>query len=247
MTAAENILWQSFLQEKTADRREHLVTSYTPLVRQIVRRFSQSTDDQEHVLDAGDLTQAGMMGLLDAIERFDPARGVKFETFAFTRIYGAIQDELRKIDWVPRSERKRLRTADEIFQHLNTSGGDEQEVQRFASERSLSTEDYYTLAGESTHDRTDPNTRPSQEALENMPGDGTESPFEQTQKDELYKRLYAAVTELPKRERLVVTLHYFEGIKFTAIAKVLKMSESRVSQIHASVIKQLRDVCADTM
>lgn len=238
-------MWEQFIREKSPDMREKLVASYSPLVRQIVRRFTHSTENQEQILDAGDLTQAGMMGLLNAIERFDPARGVRFETFAFTRIYGSIQDELRKIDWVPRSERRRLRRAEEVYQHLNTVGGDEREVTKYAAERSLSMDDYYQLAGESAYKRNDPNARPPRETLENLPGDGSESPFAQMQKDEVYQKLYEAVTGLPKRERLVVTLHYFEGVRFAVIAKALKMSESRVSQIHSSVIKKLREVCQD--
>jgi len=245
MNEDETKLWEMYVRERSPEQRERLVLVYTDLVKRTVRRFVTGAGLDENVLESADLGQAGMMGLLDAIEKFDPTRGVKFETYALQRIHGAIQDQLRTIDWLPRSERKRRRLSEDVAQHLQSSGGDEKAVKNFVEQRSLSPEQYYSLARDPAHEGSEGFSRIGLEELDEIPAEGEVNPLDQTQRDETYNRLFAFVNGLPKRERLIITLHYYEGLKFITIAKVLKMSESRVSQIHATVIKQLREACAD--
>lgn len=220
--------WRDYRTTKSGELKSKLFNSYLGLVRVVLRRFGNSFTQREGVLEREDLLQAGMIGLLEAIERYDPDRGFKFETYAVSRIHGAMQDELRRIDWLPRSERKRLREA--------AQGDGENTEQSFRSARfpNASAENIVLTreALDSLHEYAVSNDF----QLE----DTSPSIAEQLNHEQIRSRVADQIEALPERERLIITLYYYEEMKFKEIGEILGVSESRVSQIHATVLAQIR-------
>jgi RNA polymerase sigma factor for flagellar operon FliA len=247
MQEALRVLWENYGRSKSAEEKGRLMMAYSHIVRFVVQRFTVSPMTAKSPLEKNDLTQIGMLGLMDAIERYDPARGAKFETYATLRIQGTIQDELRKLDWVPRSDRKKMRDSEDVLHHFENNNGNQSAVSRYAKEHSLSQDDYYSIARHGNALRVEADLHQGKEDVEDIATEEVAEPPDLMHDDELKNKLTAEITKLPRRERLVIVLHYYEGLKFTAIAKVLDLSESRVSQIHAAVIAGLKKQCADLL
>src|SRR5512133_964986 len=225
-------LWKRYKQDGDASARERLVVAYSPMVKFVAGRLGAGLPS--HVEDS-DLISYGLMGLIGAIERFEPERGIKFETFAMTRIRGAIIDELRSLDWVPRSVRSRAREIEEAQQKL------EHELQRAPSEQELAAklglseeelqEPLLEIANSSVYaldERwaiSDPSAADPQAALDTT---------------EVKDRLAEAIASLPEREQLVVALYYYEGLTLREIGEVLGVTESRVSQLHTKAVMRLK-------
>jgi RNA polymerase sigma factor for flagellar operon FliA len=226
---------------RSPELRRQILSSYIGLVKAVVHKFAVASSYGSSVINEDDLAQVGMMGLLDAIDRFDPTRGVKFETYAITRIRGSIQDELRRVDWVPRSVREKVRRADRIVQQLECGCGTTASVEQIATRLAMSVDEYQALMGahSSIHEFVGPGIE-SEDIINNLPTDEGTDPFEQLSADEARKILLDAVEELPEQDRLILALYYYEEFTFKEIANVLKLSESRVFQKHASVLVKLR-------
>jgi len=239
-------LWRRYKQAGDTAARERLVVAYSPLVKFVAGRLGAGLPS--HVEDA-DLISYGLMGLIGAIERFEPERGIKFETFAMTRIRGAIIDELRSLDWVPRSVRSRARSIEAAQSKL------EHELQRAPSEAELASS--LELSEEELQSSLLEISNSSVYALDELwtisdsSGDQVslldtisdpraEDPQESLASSEVKDRLTEAVASLPEREQLVVALYYYENLTLREIGEVLGVTESRVSQLHTKAVMRLK-------
>ncbi|MFN2468289.1 MAG: RNA polymerase sigma factor WhiG [Gaiellaceae bacterium] len=238
-------LWLEFRQTRDKVLRDRLILSYAPLVKFVAGRLGSGLP--AHV-DEGDLVSYGLLGLMSAIERYDPERDVKFETYALARIKGSIIDELRAMDWVPRSVRSRAREIERAMAQLEAKLHRAPTDEELAAKLGCSEED---LAG-SLNDIG----RSSIAALDELwtvsaGGDqialidtieDTTGPEPQAAlaKTELKEALADAISRLPEREKLVVTLYYYEELTLREIGEVLGVTESRVSQLHTKAVLRLK-------
>jgi RNA polymerase sigma factor for flagellar operon FliA len=239
-------LWRRYKEDGDQSARERLVVAYSPMVKFVAGRLGAGLPS--HVEDA-DLISYGLMGLIGSIERFEPERGIKFETFAMTRIRGAIIDELRSLDWVPRSVRSRAREIEAAQAKL------EHELQRVPTEAELaaklgsSEEDLQTslleIANSSVYALDElwsvrDSSGDQVSLLDTIADDGAADPQEALATSEVKDRLTEAIASLPEREQLVVALYYYENLTLREIGEVLGVTESRVSQLHTKAVMRLR-------
>ncbi len=240
-------LWASFKSQGDADTRERLILHYSPLVKYVAGRVGAGLPRS---VDQNDLASYGLFGLIDAIDKFEPDRGFKFETYAINRIKGAILDELRALDWVPRSVRSRARrietavvdlehqlqrtpTEDEIAGAIEMSVGELNDALAEIGRSGIAALDEFVSGDSQTS---------MGEMLADPQGVSPESAF---QTEETRLGLVDAINRLPDRERLVVTLYYYEGMTLAEIGDVLGVTESRVCQIHAKTMMSLRNRLGD--
>lgn len=240
-------LWVSFKDNGDLSTRERLIIHYSPLVKYVAGRVGAGLPRS---VDQGDLASYGLFGLIDAIDRFEPERGFKFETYAINRIKGAILDELRALDWVPRSVRSRARrietgiteleyklhrspTENELAAHVDMEIDELREALAEIGRSGIAALDEF-VSGESSTSMG--------EMIADASGVSPESAF---QAEETRRGLVDAVNRLPHRERLVVTLYYYEGMTLAEIGDVLGVTESRVCQIHAKTMMSLRNRLGD--
>ena len=228
--------WTEYLAAPTREARDRLVVRYTPLVRVVAHRVLVGLPT--HV-DHADLTQSGIFGLIDAIERFDPQRCPRFESFAVQRIRGAILDELRAQDWVPRTVRGRVRELERAQERL------ERQLQRAATDREIAAEMQLPLREVQGLIRQVQVV--SVEALDEIGGgvadlfaDAAPDPMSVVQARETMRQLNAAVAGLSERDRTVVQLYYLENRTLAEIGRLLGVTESRVCQLHARLVERLR-------
>lgn len=244
-------LWKDYEKSKDAKIKEQLITNYVSLVKYVAGRMLISLPPS---VELGDLEGAGVMGLIDAIDRFDPHYGVKFESFAIPRIKGAILDELRKLDWVPRSVRSKARELERVIHTIeNEKGGpatDEEIVERL----NVTMEEYYNLLKDigvssllSLDDRITDQDGGEANLLEVIEDDRVEHPVEALGREELKELLIHAIDDLPETERLVIALYYYEELTLHEIGQVLQLSESRISQIHTKTILSLKAKLREAM
>jgi RNA polymerase sigma factor for flagellar operon FliA len=245
-------IWADFKSTGSGEARELLILHYAPLVKYVASRVATGLPAS---VEQADLVSYGMFGLIDALEKFELDRGIKFETYAIPRIRGAIIDELRSLDWVPRSVRfkhrefekayaevesrlKRAPTDREIAEHLGISLGELHDIVTQISSVSILALDEPVSVGS---DRGE--TISLMDTLTDVAhGDLIEG----LEGDEMRAMLSAAINQLSDREKIVVTLYYFEGLTLSEIGDVLGVTESRVCQIHTKAVGQLRIRLTDT-
>jgi RNA polymerase sigma factor for flagellar operon FliA len=239
-------LWKRYKSSGDERARERLVVAYAPLAKYVAGRLSVNLPG--HV-DEADLISYGLTGLISAIERFDLEREIKFETYAITRIRGAIIDELRTLDWVPRSVRARAREIERANQKL------EARLQRAPTDEEMATELEITVAefneslvqiSTSTLVALDElwNTNDadgdSVSLLDTIADRGAADPEAEVDQGELRDRIADSIGALPEREKLVIALYYYENLTLREIGEVLGVTESRVSQLHTKAVLRLR-------
>ena len=222
--------------------QERLLLEHLPAVRFLARRIHERLP--QHV-DLEDLVSAGVVGLMDAFTKFDPHKQVQFRSYAQFRIRGAILDSLRVLDWSPRDLRRKGRAAEEAVRALTARLGRVPAEIEIAAEMGLSLEEYQSLLGElkgleigTLH--AEHNEDSGEEEIAYIPGRPEEDPLFRCLRGELQAKLSNAIGQLPERERLVMTLYYFEELTMREIGLALNVVESRVSQIHASAVVHLR-------
>jgi RNA polymerase sigma factor for flagellar operon FliA len=235
MQHIQESIWEEYARTQNPSLKRDIVTAYIPLVKYVVGKMGTPASQVDSVVKEGDLIQFGMLGLLEAVERYQPARGVKFETYAIPRIRGMVQDELRKLDWVPRSVRRKSRLADRITQEAETLV-----TGTIAEKLSISEEDLRELMDEVHRVSPEPQREREGYSLDEIPSD-EEDQLEHLGDQEARAMLMGLIEHLPDRQRLVVTLYYYENLTFKEIAGVLGLSDSRVFQIHATVLRDLRE------
>jgi RNA polymerase sigma factor FliA len=227
--------------------QERLLLEHLPIVRFLARRIHERLP--QHV-DIEDLVSAGVVGLMDALTKFDPEKKVQFRSYAQFRIRGAILDSLRTLDWGPRDLRRKGRAAEEAIRLLTARLGRSPGESEIATEMGVSLEDYQSLLGDlkgleigTLH--VEHNEDSGEEELAYIPGRPEEDPLFCCLRGELQDKLTEAIECLPERERLVMTLYYFEELTMREIGLALGVVESRVSQIHASAVVHLRGALQD--
>jgi RNA polymerase sigma factor for flagellar operon FliA len=238
-------LWQEFKATGSRDARDRLIVHYSPLVKYVAGRVAVGLPQS---IEQADLVSYGIFGLMDALEKFDLERQIKFETYAITRIKGAIIDELRSIDWVPRSVRAKARAVETAFAALEASLGRTPSDAEVAAEMGVSEDDLQDIYNQvsfvglvaldevlSGSDKRDG----SATLGETIPDKG-EGPAAVYEVEEMKQILAGAINRLGDREKIVLTLYYYEGLTLAEIGQVLGVTESRVCQIHTKSILQLR-------
>jgi len=246
LVAGETLsLWQEYRQTGDRALRDRLILTYAPLVKFVAGRLGATLPS--HV-DEQDLVSYGLLGLIGAIERFDPDREIKFETYAIARIKGAIIDELRSLDWVPRSVRTRAREIERAIAELERTlmrAPSDVEIADKVGITGLELEESLTEISRTSIAALDELWSPSGsgdqvsliDTIEDQSGPNPEVSLEQT---ELKEALGEAISRLPEREKLVVTLYYYEELTLREIGEVLGVTESRVSQLHTKAVLRLK-------
>jgi RNA polymerase sigma factor for flagellar operon FliA len=226
---------------------ERVLLEHLPIVRFLARRIHERLP---HHVDIEDLVSAGVVGLMDAFQKFDPAKKVQFRSYAQFRIRGAILDSLRTLDWSPRELRRKGRAVEEAVRALTGRIGRAPGEAEVAAEMGLELEEYQQLLGDlkgleigTLH--VEHNEDSGEEELAYVPGRPEEDPLFRCLKGEMVERLGEAITRLPERERLVMTLYYYEELTMREIGLALGVVESRVSQVHASAVVHLRAALKD--
>lgn len=237
-------LWYSYKKTKDIAARDQLLDEYISLVKYVAGRLALNLPSN---VETGDLESFGFFGLLDAIDKFDESRNIKFETYASTRIRGSIIDGLRSIDWVPRSTRSKARTLESRINGLINELGRNPSDDEVAAALGLSSERYYELLNEVkgvnlfSLDET-VTTEKAGDSLKilDLVVDQEKVPDQRILQNESIEELAEAVSGLNEREQLVLALYYNEELTLKEIGHVLEVSESRVSQIHTKAILTLR-------
>jgi RNA polymerase sigma factor FliA len=244
-------LWRRYKGDGDERARERLVVAYSPLVKYVSGRMASGLP--AHV-DEADLISYGLVGLINAIERFEPARAIKFETYAMTRVKGAMIDELRTLDWVPRSVRSRARqieranaklehtlqrapTDEEMAAELELSVQEFQDALLQISTSSIAALDELWTVGDSSGDQVS--------LLDTLTDENAPDPAAVMDQTELKERIADAIRRLPEREQLVIALYYYENLTLREIGEVLSVTESRVSQLHTKAVLRLRSRLGD--
>lgn len=241
-----NELWRLYKEEGDPQARDRLILNYAPLVKYVAGRMG--TNFPSHV-DESDLVSYGLLGLIGALERFEPSRNIKFETYAIARIKGSILDELRSLDWVPRSVRSMARqiekssaslenklhrapTDDELAKDLNLSKDEFQEaLTRISNSSIVALEELWTISGTGTE---------SVALIDTIEDRQSKDPAVVVDVNDVKDRLAQAIANLPEREKVVIALYYYEGLTLREIGEVLGVTESRVSQLHTKAILRLK-------
>jgi RNA polymerase sigma factor for flagellar operon FliA len=238
-------LWIEFKATGDERAREGLILHYSPLVKFVAGRVGAGLPKN---VDHSDLVSYGTFGLIDAVDKFEPERGFKFETYAVNRIKGAILDELRALDWVPRSVRARAREIQRTMAELN------HRLQRTPTEEEVAEEmevPLDTLRGHlgeianlgfvALDELLNPSENASGSMTDVLPDSGAIDPSGSFEKEETRYMLADSINRLPDRERLVLTLYYYEGLTLAEIGGVLNVTESRICQIHTKAVMSLRN------
>jgi RNA polymerase sigma factor for flagellar operon FliA len=245
-------LWRRYKATGDTHARERLVVAYSPLVKYVAGRMASGLP--AHVEEA-DLISYGLVGLISAIERFDLEREIKFETYAITRIKGAIIDELRSLDWVPRSVRAKAReiekantklehqlqrapTDEEMAKELGVGVDDFQESLLQISNSTVAALDELWSVGDSSGDAVS--------LLDTLTDENAPDPAAVMDQTDLKDRVADAIARLPEREKLVVALYYYENLTLREIGEVLGVTESRISQLHTKAVLRLRSRLLET-
>src|SRR5687768_1694488 len=245
-------LWREFKTTGEEKLRERLILHYSPLVKYVAGRVGVGLPPN---IEQADLVSYGIFGLIDAIEKFDLSRAIKFETYAISRIKGAIIDELRAIDWIPRSVRYKAREVEKAYAALEAKLFRTPTEQEVAAELNISLEDLHQIfsqvsfvnvvaldellsAGGEKGDKLS--------LVDTLEDTKAEDPVQAFESEETKYLLAKAINTLPEREKIVVTLYYYEGLTLAEIGQVLGVTESRICQMHTKAVLQLRGKLADS-
>jgi RNA polymerase sigma factor for flagellar operon FliA len=228
-----------------AAQREALILEHTPLIRYVAGRVAMRLPP--HV-PLEDLYSAGVLGLIDAVDKFDPRQNVKFKTYAEFRIRGAILDELRAMDWVPRSVRRKSSKLEDAYHTIQNQLGRAASDEEVASALGVSLDEFFHLLDEvkgvnllSLDDQNNLlGQLDSDQVLEALGREDNEDPLTQLGLAELRRQVAAAIEGLPEKEKLVVSLYYYDELTMREIGEVLGYTESRISQMHTKAILRLR-------
>ena len=242
---SEQELWKKYKKHKDPQIRDLFVKQYAPLVKYVAGKVAIG---MPHNVEFDDLVGFGVFGLFDAIEKFDPDKHVKFKTYAVTRIRGAIFDELRAIDWVPRSVRQKSRNLEETIRHLESQLGRVASDTEIAKAMNISMPDFQklilTISGTSilslndVWNASDDNDKIS--IVDSIESPSSLNPDTIVEKEEIKRVIIEAIHELPEKEKKVLVLYYYEDLTLKEIGEVLGVTESRISQLHTKAIMRLR-------
>ncbi len=242
-------LWSEFKRTGAQTLRNQLIIYYSPFVKYVAGRVLAGLPRH---FDEEDLVSYGIIGLIDAIERFEPDRNLRFETYAIPRIKGAIIDELRSIDWVPRSVRTKARAVEQAVTHLEATLRRTPNEVEVAAELEMTVGEFHkamrkiSSVGMMALDEVLRGGERSERSTlgETLP-DGGHGPVDTFEAKESKEALIRAVDGMPEREKTVLMMYYYDGLTLTEIGDVLGVTESRVCQIHTKALRQLRSKLSD--
>lgn len=228
----------------TPEQKDKLILEYAPLIKFIAQKIAVRLPSN---IELDDLISSGVIGLMDAIEKYDPTRDNKFKTYAEFRIRGAILDELRAQDWVPRSVRDKAKLLDRTMIELEAELGRSAADEEVAARLNMTMDEFYDLVNQvrpvsvlSIDEAATFSSVDKKSILNLLEGCKLNNPFTQLNMKSVKEVVTKAIEELPERQRLVLSLYYYEDLNLKEIGKVLRVTESRVSQLHAQAISRLR-------
>lgn len=245
------LLWHEFKLTGAARLRERLILHYSPLVKYVAGRVGVGLP---HNVDQADFVSYGIFGLIDAIEKYDPEREIKFETYAISRIRGAIIDELRALDWIPRSVRQKARAVEQAYTclegklHRTPSEAEVAKEMGITQDELRSIFSQLSLVNVAALDEmlhVSPETGDTLSLVDTLEDTSADDPVTVAEAREMRRLLANAIDTLPEREKTVVTLYYYEGLTLAEIGQVLGVTESRTCQIHTKAVLQLRSKLAE--
>lgn len=242
MTEIEkNKLWVEYSKTKSAEVREKIIVEYAPLVKIVAGRLSMYLG---YNVEYDDLVGYGIFGLIDAIDKFDYDKGIKFETYASLRIRGAILDQIRKMDWIPRSLRQKQKKIDAAMSKLETELGRQATDDELAKEIGISEDELLNWQGQANVSNVvslDEFVEASGEKEVGPIGTNSfDTPEEVIEKEEIKKLLAESIETLTDKEKKVILLYYYEELTLKEIGQVLEVSESRVSQLHTKALQKMK-------
>jgi RNA polymerase sigma factor for flagellar operon FliA len=242
-----NSLVKGYMEEAqrgALSERDELIVSHLPLVKYLVKRIAVNLPSY---LDEEDLISVAVIGLITSAERFEPARGVRFKTFAEQRIKGTIYDELRSQDWFSRSVREKYKRLERMMVSLSHKLGRDPKSEEIAEALGLELEEYYKMLAEvhsyafmSLDESWQDDEGNSVSLLDLIEDSNAGNPQNQLMRKQLVETLGAAIENLPEKERLVITLYYYEELNLKEIGEIIGLTESRVSQLHSQAVLRLR-------
>ncbi len=241
----EQVLWVEYKKAREPKLREYFIKKYAPLVKYVAGKVAVG---MPHNVEFDDLVSYGTFGLLDAIEKYDPGKEVKFKTYAMTRVRGGIFDELRNVDWIPRSIRQKAKQVEKIILELENRMGRTAEDEEIAHELDIDIDEFHDLmskisgtslislndvwhGNDENEEMVFVDTLESPEAL---------NPDTIVEREEIKNMIVECIKKLPDREKKVIVLYYYEDLTLKEIGEVLEVTESRVSQLHTKAIMRLR-------
>jgi len=233
-------LWFEYSKKKDLDLRNQIILKYIYLVKHVVNRMWGT---YSHRNQADEMMSWGVLGLIDAIDRFDLTRGVKFETYAYFRIRGEIIDQIRKNDWIPKNVRMQSKRIEETIMQLEDRLARHPSAQEIADHLSIPLEDYFKILSQvhsSTIVSLEEQIADSLTGL-NSVSDKGKTPEQIIYDKEVKRILTSAIEEIPEKEKQVLSLYYFEQLNLKEIGVVLGVSESRISQIHTKALMRLKN------
>ena len=224
--------------------RDQLIMDYAPLIRFVAQRIAARLPSN---IEIDDLMSAGVIGLMDAIDKYDPSRDNKFKTYAEFRIRGAILDELRSQDWVPRSVRDKAKRIEKTYAELEQRLGRAVSDEELSQELGVTLEEYYETVAKvkavtllSIDESSGPNNHERKSLLDSLENPASKNPFLQLKSKGIRDILIKNIEDLPEKQKLVLSLYYYEDLNLKEIGKVLDVTESRVSQLHTQAVMKLR-------
>ncbi len=242
-------LWQNYSKTHSSEYRDQLILEYAQLVKLVAGRLSMYLG---YNVEYDDLVGYGIFGLIDAIDKFDYGKNVKFETYASLRIRGAILDQIRKMDWIPRSLRQKQKKIDAAMSKIEAETGKAATDEEIAAELGISLDELNNWQGQakmtnlvSLDEFTEEGTETAK--MEAVGNARFEHPEEAVEKEELKKMIVEALDTLTEKEREVVVLYYYEEMTLKEISMVLEVSESRVSQLHTKALNKMKLKLGDYM
>lgn len=241
-------LWEEFFKNPSAEIREKIIVEYAPLVKIVAGRLSMYLG---YNVEYDDLVGYGIFGLIDAIDKFDINKDVKFETYASLRIRGSILDQIRKMDWIPRTVRQKQKKIDEAIRKIETETGRNAQDEEIARELGVSEEELTSWQSQlkvtnlvSLNEYVDQGMEPVMDARGNS---HFAQPEDAIAEDELKRVLTESLEVLTEKERKVITLYYYENLTLKEISNVLEVSESRISQLHTKALKKMKKIMGPYM
>ena len=238
----DNKIWKEYKETKSEELKNLIINEYASLVKIVVGRMCIHTNSQ---FDFDDLLSYGIFGLIDAIDKFEYEKGIKFESYASLRIRGTVIDNLRKLDWIPRTLRQKNKILDKVTSDFKLINGREPSVEELSEILNLSIKEVEILLKNNNIynliSLDDYLEESHEKSLENLFDSNIETPEESLEKKELKKMLIKAIDSLNEKQRQVISLYYYEELTLKEISKIMGVSESRISQIHSNSIKILKN------
>lgn len=241
--AGKKKLWEEYVKTKTPELRENIILEYAPLVKVVAGRLSMYLG---YNVEYEDLVSYGVFGLIDAIDKFDLLKDVKFETYASLRIRGAILDQIRKMDWIPRTIRQKQKKIDAVIKDVETRYGRNATDEEIASGLGITPEEYLEWQSQmkitnivSLNEFLEQGSEVPNEAMKTKSAQ-FDSPEEVVAKTELKQMLVQSLEILTEKERRVIELYYYEDLTLKEISSILEVSESRISQLHTRALQKMK-------